>query len=40
MKVYGVIGWKNSGKTSLMERLEMMGKSGKIDLRSGVYRTT
>ena len=21
MKVYGVIGWKNSGKTSLMERL-------------------
>jgi molybdopterin-guanine dinucleotide biosynthesis protein B len=21
MKIYGVIGWKNSGKTSLMERL-------------------
>ena len=21
MRVYGVIGWKNSGKTSLMERL-------------------
>ena len=21
MKVYGIIGWKNSGKTSLMERL-------------------
>ena len=29
MKVYGVIGWKNAGKTSLMERLvaEITGRT-------------
>jgi molybdopterin-guanine dinucleotide biosynthesis protein B len=39
MKVYGVIGWKNSGKTSLMERLvaEMTGRGFSVSTVKHVH---
>ena len=39
MKVYGVIGWKNSGKTSLMERLvtEITGRGFSVSTVKHVH---
>lgn len=39
MKVYGVIGWKNSGKTSLMERLvaEITGRNFSVSTIKHVH---
>jgi molybdopterin-guanine dinucleotide biosynthesis protein B len=41
MKVYGVIGWKNSGKTSLMERLvsEITGRGFSVSTVKHVHHT-
>lgn len=41
MKVYGVIGWKNSGKTSLMERLvaEITGRGVSVSTVKHVHHT-
>lgn len=41
MKVYGVIGWKNSGKTSLMERLvaEITGRGLSVSTVKHVHHT-
>jgi molybdopterin-guanine dinucleotide biosynthesis protein B len=39
MRVYGVIGWKNSGKTSLMERLvaEISGRGFSVSTVKHVH---
>ncbi|MBL9052476.1 MAG: molybdopterin-guanine dinucleotide biosynthesis protein B [Tabrizicola sp.] len=39
MKVYGIIGWKNSGKTSLMERLvaEIVGRGFSVSTIKHVH---
>ena len=39
MRVYGVIGWKNSGKTSLMERLvaEITGRGFSVSTVKHVH---
>lgn len=41
MRVYGVIGWKNSGKTSLMERLvsEITGRGFSVSTVKHVHHT-
>lgn len=41
MKVYGVIGWKNSGKTSLMERLvaDITGRGVSVSTVKHVHHT-
>lgn len=41
MRVYGVIGWKNSGKTSLMERLvaEITGRGCSVSTVKHVHHT-
>jgi molybdopterin-guanine dinucleotide biosynthesis adapter protein len=41
MRVYGVIGWKNSGKTSLMERLvaEITGRGYSVSTVKHVHHT-
>ncbi|MES2551256.1 MAG: molybdopterin-guanine dinucleotide biosynthesis protein B [Pseudomonadota bacterium] len=41
MRVYGVIGWKNSGKTSLMERLvsEITGRDFSVSTVKHVHHT-
>jgi molybdopterin-guanine dinucleotide biosynthesis adapter protein len=41
MKIYGVIGWKNSGKTSLMERLvtEITGRGFSVSTVKHVHHT-
>ena len=41
MRVYGVIGWKNSGKTSLMERLvfEITGRGVSVSTVKHVHHT-
>ncbi len=41
MKVYGVIGWKNSGKTSLMERLvaDITGRGFSVSTVKHVHHT-